>query len=155
MIMSLESYLDSLIEAGLLKKEKVGVDQIKALIQSAKKNLSVAEKIFEIDEEACFSMAYNSMLKVARALVYLKSCRPDDGAQHKTTVEVAGKILGRDFTFLIDKFDRMRKKRNEFTYDPLVPLSKEESKNAMETAKEFYKKVKEFLSDKDSQLKLF
>lgn len=153
--MNLKNYLNDLVERGLLKKEAIGIDQIKALIKSAKQNLSAAEKIFEIDEEACFSMAYSSMLKIARSLVYLNGRRPDDGAQHKTTVEVAGKILGTDFTFLIDKFDRMRKKRNEFTYDPLIPLSKEETKNALNTAKEFYNKVKEFLIDKEPQLRLF
>jgi len=155
MIMSLENYLNDLVERGLLKREVIGIDQIKAFIKSAKRNLSVAEKIFEIDEEACFSMAYSSMLKIARALVYLNGHRPDDGAQHKTTIEVAGRILGTDFTLLIDKFDRMRKKRNEFTYDPLIPLGKEETKNALNTAKEFYNKVKEFLMSKEPQLRLF
>lgn len=153
--MNLENYLNDLVEKGLLKKEAIGIDQIKALVKSAKRNLSVADKIFEIDEEVCFSTAYNSMLKIARALVYLKGFRPDDGMQHKTTVDVAGKILGANFALLIDKFDRMRKKRNEFTYDPLIPLGVEETRNALKTAKEFYEKVKEFLMDKEPQLKLF
>jgi len=42
-------------------------------------------------------MAYNSMIKVARAVLFLHNLRPANGQQHKTTIEVAGKILGKEF----------------------------------------------------------
>jgi len=52
-------------------------------------------------------------------------------------------------------FDKMRKKRNQFTYDPLLPLSLTETKNALKNVQTFYKKVKVFLNEKYPQLKLF
>ena len=61
---------------------------------SASKNISASEKNFAIDEEACYTLAYNAMLKIARALVFLQGYRPYDGQQHKTTIEVAGELLG-------------------------------------------------------------
>ncbi len=70
------------------------------------------------------------MLKTARALVFLQSYRPSDGRQHVTTIEVAGTILGSEFRELINMFNVMRKKRNQFTYDPMLPLSMTEAKNA-------------------------
>jgi hypothetical protein len=52
-------------------------------------------------------------------------------------------------------FDKMRKKRNQFTYDPMLPLSLTEAKSALRTAGDFHRKVKSFLDKKYPQIKLF
>lgn len=153
--MNLQNYLNSLAGKGLLKPEKIGLDQVKALLAGASRNLAAAKKNLAIDEETAYVMAYAAMLKIARALIFLWGFRPDDGGQHKTTVEVAGKILGESFNDLINKFDQMRRKRNELSYDPLVPLSQIETENALKNAEEFFKKVKDFLIKTDPQKKLF
>ena len=88
-------------------------------------------------------------------LVFLQGYRPHDGQQHRTTIEVAGEILGKEFGTLVEMFDKMRKKRNQFTYDPMLPLSLTEAKNALKTADDFYMNVKIFLDKKYPQLKLF
>ena len=155
MKMNLKDYLNSLADKGLLKPEKIGLDQVRALILGAEKNLTAAKKNLSIDEETTYIMAYSAMLKVARALIFIRGFRPDDGQQHKTTIDVAGIILGQDFNDLIAKFDKMRRKRNELTYDPLLPLSKIETENALKSAQEFLKRVKEFLAKSDWQKKLF
>lgn len=152
---SLENYLRELEFKGFIKKEKIGTDQVKALLISASRNIIASEKNLSIDEEACYTLAYNAMLKIARALVFLQNYRPSDGQQHKTTIEFAGKILGKEFSELIDIFDKMRKKRNQFTYDPMLPLSLAEAKNALKTANDFHVKVKSFLDKKYPQLNLF
>jgi uncharacterized protein (UPF0332 family) len=152
---NLENYLKRLESSGFLKKEKIGTDQVKALLLSASKNIFASEKNLAIDEEACYTLAYNAMLKTARALVFLKGFRPTDGQQHKTTIEVAGEILGKEFSELIQMFDKMRKKRNQFTYDPMLPLSLTEAKSALRTAGDFHRKVKSFLDKKYPQIKLF
>lgn len=152
---TLERYLTKLESEGFLKKEKIGIDQIKALLMSAAKNIIASEKNLSIDEEACYTLAYNAMLKTARALVFLQNYRPSDGRQHMTTIEVAGKILGNEFRDLINIFNMMRKKRNQFTYDPMLPLSLTEAKNALKTARKFHEKVRNFLDDKYPQLNLF
>jgi uncharacterized protein (UPF0332 family) len=151
----LENYLRTLESKGLLKKEKIGIDQVKALLMSASRNVSASEKNLSIDEEACYTLAYNAMLKIARALVFLQGYRPSDGQQHKTTIEVAGKSLGKEFNELIDMFNLMRKKRNQFIYDPTLPLSLTEAKIAFKSAIEFHNKVRVFLNEEYPQLKLF
>jgi uncharacterized protein (UPF0332 family) len=152
---NLNEYLNRLIERGYLKKEAIGLDQIKALLAGARRNLTAAGKTLNIDEETTYAMAYNAMLKIARAIIFLNGYRPDDGQQHKTTVDMAGAILGSDFKELIDKFDRMRRKRNQFTYEPLLPPSRKETEAALKTAKEFYEKVKKYFHKQDPQKKLF
>lgn len=95
------------------------------------------------------------MLKIARAIIFLHGLRPDDGQQHKTTVEVSGVILGDKFNSIISIFDKMRKKRNQFTYDPMTPVSRTEAANALRSAEEFFAKVKKHLEKVDPQKKLF
>ncbi|MCX6766691.1 MAG: HEPN domain-containing protein [Candidatus Moranbacteria bacterium] len=153
--MNSKNYFDELIKRGLLKKEKIGLDQVRALLASSAKNLNASRKTIAIDEETCFAMAYAAMLKIARAILFLHSLRPSDGQQHKTTIEVAGNILGSDFRELIEKFDKMRRKRNQFTYDPLLPLTDRETKEALQTAEKFSAEVRRRLEKEDSQEKLF
>lgn len=153
--MSLESYLKKLERKGFLRKEKIGIDQVKALLASAYKNIAASEKNLAIDEEACYTLAYTAMLKIARALVFLQGYRPHDGQQHKTTIEVTDAVLGEEFKTLLVMFDVMRKKRNQFTYDPLLPLSLAEAKTALKTAMAFHKKVKVYLDEQYPQLRLF
>lgn len=153
--MTLERYLKKLRAEGFLRKEEIGTDQVRALLISAAKNIVASEKNIRIDEEACYTLAYNAMLKTARALVFLQQHRPSDGRQHMTTIEVAGAMLGEEFSELILMFDKMRKKRNQFTYEPLLPLSMTEAKNALKTAKRFHDNVREFLALKYPQLDLF
>ena len=152
---TLDRYLRKLASEGFLKQEKIGIDQVRALLTSAARNLIASEKNLSIDEEACYTLAYNAMLKTARALVFIQNYRPSDGRQHMTTIDVAGKILGKEFGDLIAMFDKMRKKRNQFTYEPMLPLSMTEAKNALKTARKFHNKVRKFLDSKYPQLNLF
>jgi len=155
MKVDLENYLNSLERKEFLRRENIGNDQIKALLLSASKNIAASEKNISIDEEACYTLAYTAMIKIARAVIFLHGYRPSDGQQHRTTIEAAGKILGSGFEDLIVIFDKMRKKRNQFTYEPMLPLSLTEAKNALKTAGIFHKKVKSFLNKKYPQLELF
>jgi uncharacterized protein (UPF0332 family) len=147
--------LRKLESEGFLRQEKIGIDQVRALLTSAAKNIIASEKNLSIDEEACYTLAYNAMLKTARALVFLQNYRPSDGRQHITTIDVSGKILGKEFRNLIEMFDKMRRKRNQFTYEPMLPLSMTEAKNAFKTAKKYHGKVRKFLDGKYPQLNLF
>ena len=70
--MNLKKYLDNLVDKRFLKKEKIGLDQVMALLESAKKNLRAAHSNMEIDEEVCYTMAYMGMLKVGRAIFTLR-----------------------------------------------------------------------------------
>jgi len=152
---NLKNYFEQLTKQGFLKQEEIGLDQIKALLVSAKKNLMAANKTLEIDEETCYTMAYSCVLKLGRALIFLHGFRPDDGQQHKTTIEAAFFILGDDYKNLFFVFDKMRQKRNQFTYDPLFPLSIAEVKEALKNADNFLSEVRNFIKTKNPQLSLF
>jgi len=94
------------------------------------------------------------MLRCGRSIVFMKGYRSVDEQQHKTIIELSGEIPGKEFKNIIKKFDRMRRKRNKFTYDPFIPVSKIEAENALKTAEEFVKIAVELVQKENPQLRL-
>ena len=142
-----------MLDRGLLKKQRIDFKQIEALLFRAQKDLSAARANLEIDEEVTYNYAYLAMLRCGRAIIFMKEYRTTDGQQHKTVIELSGRILGERFKDIINKFDSMRRKRNQFTYDPLLPVSKLEAKSALKTAEEFVKKIVEIVKKENPQQK--
>ena len=152
--MTYENTVKIMLNKGLLKIQKVDFSHIEALLLRAQKDLVSAKANLKIDEEVTYNYAYLAMLRCGRSLVFMKGLRSVDGQQHKTIIELSGKILGEKFKNIIKKFDRMRRKRNQFTYDPLMPVSVIEAENALKTAEEFVKKVLKIVQDVNPQLRL-
>jgi len=150
-IITIRDTVNRLLNRGLIKKQEVNFDQIDALLFRAKKDLIASKANLEIDEEVTYNYAYLAMLRCGRAIMFMKGYRPTDGQQHKTVIEFTGKILGEKFISIIKKFDSMRRKRNQFTYDPLLPTSKLEAESALKTAEEFVKKIIELVKKENPQ----
>lgn len=142
-----------MLNRGLIKKQKVDYSHIKALLLRAQKDIITAKANLKIDEEVTYNYAYLAMLRCGRSIVFMKECRSVDGQQHKTIIELSGEILGEEFKSIVKKFDRMRRKRNQFTYDPFLPVSKIEAENALKTAEEFVKIVLKLIQKENPQLR--
>ena len=119
-----EDTVKIMLNQGLIKKQKVDFSHIEALLLRAQKDIIAARANLEIDEEVTYNYAYLAMLRGGRAIVFMKGFRSVDGQQHKTIIELSGEILGEEFKNIIKKFDRMRRKRNQFTYDPFTLFQK-------------------------------
>lgn len=151
----MKEFLKDYQEKGFIKSEEIGFDQVGKQLNRSRKELEVAEANLVIDSIVAYSCAYQAMLHAGRGLMFSYGYRPCDGEQHKTVVLFCENILGKDFAELVRKFDRMRKKRNQFTYDePDILVSDTEAKNALESASEFVKKIAGFIEEKNPQKKL-
>ena len=95
-----------------------------------------------------------AMLRAGRGLMSLKGYRPADGRQHKTVVDLAGHFLGKAYEDLAYQFERMRRKRNQFTYEPDMPLGLKEAQEALETAREFVRQILSLARKESPQLEL-
>jgi uncharacterized protein (UPF0332 family) len=133
--------LRELIDGGFLKEHAKDPEQAKKLLLRSFRDLKTAQANLEIDEEAAYTFAYLAMLRSGRALLFLKGYRPLDGRQHKTVVEVAGFFLGSAYEDLVYKFEQMRRKRNQFTYEPDLPIGSHEAEGALKTAREFVQEI--------------
>jgi len=149
-----EDTVKIMLNQGLIKKQKVDFSQIEALLLRSRKDIVAAKANLEIDEEVTYNYAYLAMLRCGRSMVFMKGYRSVDGQQHKTVIELSGEILGEKFKNIIKKFDHMRRKRNQFTYDPFLPVSKIEAENALKTAEEFVTIVLKLVQKENPQLRL-
>jgi len=146
--------LRELIDGGFLKEHPKDPAQAKKLLLRSLRDIKTATANLKIDEEAAYTFAYLAMLRAGRALMLLKGYRPADGRQHKTVVDVAGFFLGEPYADLIYKFERMRRKRNQFTYEPDLPLGLKEAQEALRTAQEFVRQILKQAVNESPQLEL-
>jgi len=135
-----------------LRKQKADIRAVEKLILRAHKDLKTAKANLDIDEGIAYTVAYLGMLHAARAFILLKGFRPADGYQHKTVVEFMSHFLGREFKVIVEQFDRMRRKRNIFTYEIDISISKSEASNALDKAKRFVDLIKGIIQKQNPQM---
>ncbi len=150
----MEKLIKKLHREGKIRKQKVGFVQIEALLRQAMSDLEEARKIFHLAGRATYLMAYMAMLKAGRALLLLKGYIPDDGAQHKTVVEITSVILGDRYRNLTGQFESMRRKRNEMTYEAGVLISLSEAQAAFFDAIALVQEILKEVKTQNPQLKL-
>jgi len=143
------------VKKGLLRKEKIGFEQINKVLERAYQDLKSAKTLIKAGhEEGGFQFAYQAMLLAGRALVFSYSLRPRAFGSHKIVVDFTEKVLGEKYKILTRKFDKMRRKRNYLVYGIGLTVSKTEAENAIKTAEEFIEKIKKFIQKKNPQKKL-
>lgn len=150
--MTYEKFLEECLSKGLLKRQKSDLRTVEKLVRRAHKDLKAAKANLDIDEGIAYTVAYLAMLHAARAFILLKGFRPADGYQHKTVVEFISYFLGREFKVTAEQFDRMRRKRNIFTYEVDISISRSEATNAFKTATSFVDLMKEIIQREDPQM---
>ena len=141
-------------DKGQLEKFKIDRSQIAKHVQAAYQDLKEAKVTFKVSDKAAYLFAYTAMLKIGRALLFLRGYRPKAAGQHETVVEIAGSILGQEFKELTKQFNSMRKKRNRLIYDIGDLVSHSDAEKAFKSAEEFVDRVRRLMEKEDPQLKL-
>ncbi|MCG2701254.1 HEPN domain-containing protein [Candidatus Parcubacteria bacterium] len=141
-----------LIDNGLLKQEQIGFNQVNKVLDRAYKNIKSAKTLLkDDDEEGSFQFAYEAMLLAGRALVFSYSLRPRAVGSHKIVIDFTEKIIGKEYKIFVQKFDKMRRKRNYLIYGVGLMISETEAENAIKTAEEFMERIKEIIHKKNPQ----
>lgn len=150
----MDDLIKGLKAAGKLRDERVGFVQIEGLLQDALKDIQEAKLVINIGERSPFILAYQSMLKAGRALLFLYGYRSADGAQHKTVIQVSEAILGTQFKSLAQQFESMRRKRNELTYEYGGLLSHSEVVQALQDAEAWICAIGQKVKEENPQFEL-
>ena len=145
---------DAYLKKGLLKQQPVNFKQIGNQIVRTEKDLKTAAKVLTDDPEWSATIAYHAMLRAGRALLSSKGYLPADGAQHKTVVELTHELLGKDYSLLVNKFEKMRRRRNVFFYESDPFGTSTEAENALKTASELIRIIEELIRKENPQLRL-
>ncbi|MFH1563743.1 MAG: HEPN domain-containing protein [Nitrospirota bacterium] len=145
--------IDEILKKKKLIEEKIpDFKQIQNHLKRAIKDIRTAKATLEIDAEWTYTICYQAMLRAAKALMFVKGYRPKGKDQHKTVIQFAKDFLGEEFKTLIGKFDRMRRKRHDFIYEPDQPISEYEAQKALEDAEKFIKKIIEITQLQNPQI---
>lgn len=150
----LEPIIKKLSEQGKIRKQLAGFVQVEAFLKEALVDLGEAKKVLRVSERGAYLLAYNAMLKAGRGLMLLEGYVPDDGGQHKTVIDVCGIILGEDFKIIIRKFDNMRRKRNDLTYEVGVLLSSTDAEAGLNEADALIAGVFKMVKSRNPQFEL-
>ena len=150
----LESLLKQFLAQGKIKKQTRGFVQVEGFLREALIDLSEAKKTLEVSKRGAYLLAYNAMLKSGRGLMLMEGFVSDDGGQHKTVIDVSGLILGEQFKIAIRKFDHMRHKRNELTYEAGVLLSSTDAENALNEARSLISGIFKTVKSRNPQFEL-
>jgi uncharacterized protein (UPF0332 family) len=135
--MTYDKFVSEYLSRGLIQKQKVAITDVERLLLRCTKDLETAKANLKIDEAIAYTVAYLAMLRAGRAFMLLKGFRPSDGYQHKTVVEFMNQVVGEEYRDIIEHFDRMRRKRNIFTYEIDVTISYTEADNALRSGEKF------------------
>ncbi|OGB93669.1 MAG: hypothetical protein A3G35_21235 [candidate division NC10 bacterium RIFCSPLOWO2_12_FULL_66_18] len=145
---------EDLREKGLIEDIKPNFQVVSALIARALKDLVTARANASIDREWAYAIAYQGMLRAARAMITAEGLRPRGRDQSRTVVLLAGAILGDDMRSLVNAFDRMRRRSQAILEEPGQPISRYEVEGAIKDAQKFIERTVEFTRTKNPQLTL-
>ncbi len=147
---------EALQEMGL-EERTAEAQEVMGLMMRAERDLVTARLLQDKDEEWSFAAAYQAMARSGRALILSEGYRPKGSRSrdtHKTVVTASGIILGEKHKSLINKFDRMRRKYQNFTVETGSMVSRYEAGQAIRDAEEFFSLVGARLREKYSQMSL-
>ena len=145
---------EDLREKGLVEDIKPNFPVVSALIARAMKDLVTARANASIDREWAYAIAYQGMLRAARAMITAEGLRPRGQDQSRTVVLLAGASLGDDMRSLVNAFDRMRRRSQAILEEPGQPISRYEVEGSIKDAQKFIERTVEFTRTKNPQLTL-
>jgi uncharacterized protein (UPF0332 family) len=139
----------------LLKRQRPDFKQISHQLQRSLKDLKTAEANLEIDLTWSYTIAYHSMIRAGRALIFSKGYLPTAKNSHKTIVELTKLMLGEEYNSLTSRFSRMRRRRHDFIYDSKNHVTSHEAKSSLEAAKKLIHKIVDMVKKENPQKDLF
>lgn len=142
---------EELENKGLIRRIKINFKQIYNFLSRSKQDLETAKFNLSIDEAWSYAIAYHAMLRAGRSLMTSFGFRPLGKDQHATVVRFSSIVFGNEYKELINKFDRMRRKRHDFIYEPNRPIPRQEADQAIADAEELVKQIWHVVNKKDPQ----
>jgi uncharacterized protein (UPF0332 family) len=142
---------EELENKGLIRRIKINFKQIYNFLSRSKQDLQTAKFNLSIDEAWSYAIAYHAMLRAGRSLMMSFGFRPLGKNQHATVVRFASIVFGNEYKDLIHKFDRMRRKRHDFIYEPNRPIPRQEADQAIADTEELIKQILHVIKKKDPQ----
>ena len=138
-----------------LKSCPVDFRRIENFIQRAQKDLVSARFIKHTDLEAAYQLLYEGMLHCALAYTVGDGFQPDIRGKHKTLIDYVAYALGKRYESKIKFYDRMRRRRHQFLYEPgPYQCTEKEIEDAETVVREFIELISRKIREKNPQKEL-
>ncbi|MFH0927400.1 MAG: HEPN domain-containing protein, partial [Candidatus Micrarchaeota archaeon] len=113
------------------------------LLKKAQEDLQAANDMLSAERNGwALSIAYNSMLSCALALMAKAGFWPNSDSHHLAAVAYCSHIFGAQASDLVILFNRYRIKRHDSIYGEELEVSQTEAQNSINYAKEFLELAK-------------
>lgn len=107
--------LQNLLEIGQLKEHETSAEEIRLLLDAARRNLADAQ-VTVISLETRFDAAYKAIMQLSMVSLMANGFRPGSGAgHHMTMIQTLPKTIGLDRKRIVI-LDALRRKRNVSDY---------------------------------------
>lgn len=126
--------IDALVAGNRLRKAGPGPARAGALIERARKDLAAVSKIAGASEEIAYTTAYEAMFKATLALLAVHGFRLGTVEQRKTAVQFLRAALPPSLDPVLAAHDKMRRRRNDLSYDAGSPVSRTDVDEAAKQA---------------------
>jgi uncharacterized protein (UPF0332 family) len=146
---------EKFLKANLVKKVKPDYEQINMQLNRAVKDLKTAKANLNIDLTWSLTIAYHSMIRGGRALMYSKGYLPTFNQSHKTIVEFTRVVLGNEYTDIISKFNRLRRRRHNFIYESENHVTLHDAKSSIDVSRKLIDKIVDLIKKDNPQNFLF
>lgn len=131
-------------QEGKIEKFLVEPRVVREAMHIADRDIGVAEKNLEINDEWAWNIAYNAILSAGRALMFSKGYRPRGDERHVAVREFLEYFLKADDIAVIE---RMRRKRHTATYDLSSVVTHTDAENAVKRAGEIVAKIRAIIEN--------
>lgn len=146
---------DDLVKSGRLKVEKTGRDKIAEFLQFAETEIDAAKYLLPKYKAIAYKSAYDALIHAGSALIRHYGYRPTQKYTHATIAEFTDRVLGKEYSKLVKRFKRMRRKRHPLQYDASFIESEEEVRKSIDEALELIRGIEDHIGIKPLQSKIF
>jgi hypothetical protein len=144
--MSLQEWLEN----GWLREHKTKPDDIRDLLERAKRNISESYR-FAGDPDWQFNIIYAAIINLADVALMAEGFRTRSGSHHYYAIESLKITIGVDNKTLAS-IDLFRKKRHLATYEKSGVITMDQVEQILRITKDLQKQVRKWLEDKHPEL---
>jgi len=146
--------LEQLLKDNKIQKIDFSINEVKTKLDRAFAFFNYAQNnLNRGDTSVIYANIYDSVRIAGESILMFFGFKINKGEGHHFIVISASKELINDLESEFLRFEKMRRKRHDIEYGDLF-VSSDELNQAIEDAKKLLDKIKELISDKDSQKKL-
>lgn len=144
-----------LIKNGQLVKEYTSKEKIVEFLEFAENEIAAAKFNLPKFPLTAYKSVYDALIHAGNALIRFYGFRPTTKYTHATITEFLDRVLGKEYSYLVMTFKRMRRKRHPLQYEAKFSESQKEISNSIKRAEELIKKIEECIRIKLSQKRFF